>query len=380
MKRRIQHFIADTLGIKPDSLSEEVWERILRERMEASGATSLAIYYSLLLSKEDELQKLVEGITVQEGWFFRDRAAFDLLIAKAKEKHHSLRLLSMACSTGEEPYSIAMSLMAAHFPFRFQIDAVDVNCSALSFAQKGLYSNHAFRGRSLQGIEHFFDKAEGLYLIKKEVREHVVFSYGNICHPNFADGKPLYDFIFLRNVLIYLTPQAQKRILQHCAKLLAIDGVLIGTPAEATLVEQQGFKLLEKGRSFVLRKPEVIKEAKKEIKRKAAPVKEEIDLPEKETEPSLLKAEELADRGKFSEAEALCREWLEKMTMDAKAHFLLGVIRHAQGDEKEAEASFLKTLYLEPLHEEALTYLALLAEKRGDAVSAKRYRMRLKKV
>lgn len=372
---RIQHFIADTLGIKPDSLSGDAWEKILRELMEAAGIQSVAVYYSLLLSDPDELQKLVERITVQESWFFRDRAAFDLLVAVAKEKRRSLRLLSLACSAGEEPYSMAMALMMAHFPYRFHIDAIDINQSALNFAEKGLYTNHAFRGKGLQGLEHFFDKADDLYSIKKEVRSHVTFSYGNICHPSFAAGLPVYDVIFMRNVLFYLTPQAQKRVLQHCSKLLAKDGVLIVTPAEAAMVERHGFRLLEKGRSFGLRTVEV----KRELKRKAALPKQEIVLPELQKEQSLQDAEELADRGEFVEAEALCREWLKNNTMDAKAHFLLGVIRHAQGDEKEAEDCFIKTLYLQPLHEEALTYLALLAEKRGDAFSAERYRMRLNK-
>lgn len=378
MKRRIQHIIADTLGIRVDSLSENAWEKILHERMKAVAVQSLTLYYSLLLTSPAEMQELVERLTVQEGWFFRDRAAFDLLASIAKEKRHSLRLLSMACSTGEEPYSMAMALLKTHLTYRFQIDAVDVNRSALSYAEKGLYTNHAFRGKGLEGLEHFFEKLDSHYQLKKEVRDHVTFSYGNICHPSFADGKPQYDIILLRNVLFYLTPQAQIRVLQHCAKLLAKEGVLITTPAESAIVEQHGFVLLEKGRAFGLRKPEV----KKEVKRRTAlpEMKEEIALTVEKSETFLEEAEELANRGKFVEAESLCRKWLEKEAMDAKGHFLLGVIRHAQGDEQEAEASFLKALYLQPLYEEALIYLALLADKRGDTASAGRYRKRLKNV
>ncbi|MCE5316302.1 MAG: hypothetical protein LLG04_02935 [Parachlamydia sp.] len=378
MKRRIQHLIADMLGLRADSLSEEAWEKILRERMHAVGVPSLALYHSLLLTSPAEMQELIERLTVQEGWFFRDRAAFDLLASIAKEKRQSLRLLSMACSTGEEPYSMAMALLKIRMPYRFLIDAVDVNRSALSYAEKGLYTNHAFRGKSLEGLEHFFEKRDGHYQLKKEVREHVIFSYGNICHPSFADGKSLYDVILLRNVLFYLTPQAQKRVLQHCTKLLAHEGVLITTPAESAIVEQHGFVLLEKGRVFGLRRAEV----KKEVKRKAPlpEMKVEIALTGEKSKTLLEEAEEQANRGKFAEAESLCRKWLENEAMDAKAHLLLGVIHHAQGNEKEAEASFLKALYLQPLYEEALIYLALLAEKRGDTASADRYRKRLKKV
>lgn len=379
MKRRIQHLIAETCGINPDSLSEKAWDKILRERLESTGSASLAAYHALLLRKE-ELQNLVERLTVQEGWFFRDRTAFDLLVHAANQKPHALRLLSMACSTGEEPYSMAMALAMANFPFRFQIDAVDINRSALSTAEKGLFTSHAFRGKSFQGLEHFFDKSEGLYHIKKEVRTHVSFSYGNICHASFLVGKPLYDIVFLRNVLFYLTPQAQKQVLQNCSKLLAKEGVLLVTPAEAPLVERHGFVQLEKGRSFMWQQPGI----KRGIRRKAELARWEAPRIEKQedekpTEWNLQDAEELADSGKFIEAEGICRTWIEKNSMDASGHFLLGVIRHARGDEQEAEACFLKTLYLEPFHEAALTYVALLAERRGDINSAERYRRRLKK-
>lgn len=324
------------------------------------------------------MQELIECLIVPETWFFRDRAAFDLLVQIVR-KAKSVRLFSVACATGEEPYSMAMALLAALIPpEKIRIDAIDISKNALLKAEKGLYGSHSFRGRGGEERERFFDKVKEGYQIKKEVRKLVHFSYDNICRLHDADGKTLYDVIFFRNLLIYLHPAAQKQALQNCGKLLLPDGVLIVTPAEAAIVARHGYQLKQMGRAFVLKKHE----AKKETKHVAAKIalfpKPECAV-KNVTAEGLEGAREMADSGRFKEAEALCRAYLANESMNAEAHFLLGAIRHAQGDEKEAEECFKKTVYLKPQHDEALVYLVLLAEKRGDKAQADQYRRRIKK-
>ncbi len=371
-KRQIRTLVADTIGLKTEEISPDVWERVLRERIALSGAADMRAYYQLLLVSPDELQEVVERLIVPETWFFRDKAAFEQMVRDLhKPKRRFTRLLSIPCATGEEPYSMAMALLTnAISPETFRIDAIDISKMALVKAEKGFYSSHSFRGGHLDFRTRYFDEEKGGFQLKKEVRKLVHFSYGNIYHPSFAEGKTPYDLIFCRNLLIYLHPEAQKRALVACGKLLTAEGRLYVAPAEASIAKKHGFEVEHAGRAFLLKKAE-----KKSV---VPPVVKYAEAPLEPETLGLSEAKARADRGEFVEAESLCRHYLEVQIMDPEGYFLLGAIRHARGDEKEAESAFLKTVYLEPQHQEALTYLALLAEKRGETARANQFRRRIK--
>lgn len=364
----IQKLIADSIGLQ----TSDNLERILRRRLIETHTSDLDGYYRLLQSSPHELEQLVAALVVPETWFFRDRAAFDLLIQKARGKSKSMRFLSVACSTGEEPYSIAMALLQASIPpHKILIDAIDISKSALQKAEKGLYTSHSFRGRAGEERERFFEKVSEGFQLKKEVLKLVHFSYDNICSLKGAVVKFLYDAIFFRNLLIYLHPKAQKLALQNCGRLLLPDGVLIVAPAEAAIVARHGFQPKQIGRAFVLSRQVTKRETIGSL-----PAQHKINI----SASGLATAKELANKGELKEAEAVCRSYLATHHMDAEGHFLLGAIRHARGDEQEAEECFNKTVYLEPQHEDALMYLALLAEKRGDKEQASQLRKRLKRI
>src|SRR5262249_21641542 len=146
---------------------------------------------------------------VCETWFFRDPASFDAFTQAALEwlgrnPAGTLRILSVPCSTGEEPCSLAMRLLDSKVPpHRFVIDAVDVSGRSLARAQRALYGKNSFRGGDLSFRDrHFRETAEGFEL-SDTVRKCVRFHQDNVLAETFLAGHEPYQIIFCRNLLIY---------------------------------------------------------------------------------------------------------------------------------------------------------------------------------
>jgi chemotaxis protein methyltransferase WspC len=409
--KRFIRLLEEKIGLNPSSVNERVWKKILSERMSICGINDIEIYYQRIIANPIELQEFIELVVVPETWFFRDRSALDFLKEYAldkwieKSRYKPLMILSLPCSSGEEPYSIAMALFDAHFPSsRFHIDAIDISKKMIAKAELGEYGRNSFRSKDLTFRDRYFDKISSGYLLQKSVIKQVHFSYGNFFEPGFLVNKPQYDVVFCRNLFIYLHPEAQKNGFSILDRLLADEGILIVSPAEAEFIRNMGYILLSQPRACAFgRSPATLEKAvpvtvkhtralaNKQAKIRAQKMEAELEkearllndkksraLAEKEVEKqsSLKEANRLADNGYFDEATALCLNYLEKHGVNPEAYFLLGLIQHATGFEDRAEEFFLKTVYLAPDHYEALTYLALLAEKKGDERQAELFRQR----
>ena len=150
-KQKIAELLEQTIGLNISSIGDSSFQRVLSIRMRALGIGDAKAYYDKLTVSFGELRKLVEEVTVPETWFFRDQEPFIFLTEHIldSEKSHArstYRILSLPCSTGEEPYSIAMTLLEAGLnPLNFFIDAVDVSERVLTKARKGVYGRNSFR-------------------------------------------------------------------------------------------------------------------------------------------------------------------------------------------------------------------------------------------
>ena len=236
-------------------------QRSIRLRMKSHGLKRHLDYGELLQSSAAEWDELVESVVVTETWFFRDAEPFSALLGLVQEWLSAnaagrVRLLSVPCSSGEEPYSLAMTLLDGGIaPARFEVDAVDISARALARAERAVYRKNSFRGKNLQfRSRHFQSTGEG-FVLKPEVRKTVRFCQGNLLAENLRTANANYDFIFCRNLLIYFDRPTQQKALSKIGSLLAPEGVLFVGAAEQPLVLEHGFVSAQIPMAFACRKP-----------------------------------------------------------------------------------------------------------------------------
>ena len=150
---KFAELLREAIGFDVRTVGHSVIEHALRGRMAACGTARMEDYWYELRRNNGELQELIESTVVSETWFFRDQEAFAALpkiVLKEWWPGNSgnvLRLLSVPCSSGEEPYSMAMALLQAGLaPRNFKIDAVDISARALAEATRANYAKNSFRG------------------------------------------------------------------------------------------------------------------------------------------------------------------------------------------------------------------------------------------
>jgi chemotaxis protein methyltransferase WspC len=405
---KIETLLKKKIGLNPDSIGQKKIDSDVRRCMAAIGMTDAKEYLALLQTSTAELEKLIETITVPETWFFRNRGAFDYLESHARKERTTknmntpLRILSVPCATGEEAYSIAMTLLnAGVLSEQFHIDATDISKKVLAGAEHAVYGKNSFRGKYLAFRLQYFTETDKGYRLLPEVKQTVEFSCDNILAPFFLSNQAPYDVIFCRNLLIYFDPEAQQRAIRVLDRLLKKKGLLFVGHSETGLfadrhlspVRHTGVFAFLKGASRIEGSVGKPNGAKKTPGMITAPKKAVLPRPPRplevpatvsnpslnrvrvaskatESDPNVKKARSLADTGRLFEAAELCETRLKDDNKDTEAYCLLGLIRLALDDDAAAEQYFNKAVYLDPNHYEALVHLALMREHRGDKESA----------
>jgi len=406
----IENLLKEKIGLDPESIGSSSISRVIRRRFTESGYDDLDEYIKVLTSSEDEMRALIEAIVIPETWFFRDGRPFVLLNDYVKEHwlpekmsgKGTLRILSIPCSTGEEPYSIAMVLRDLDFPLsRCQIDAVDVSSEAIAHARRGVYRENSFRGDERDFRYRYFEKINKGYKLDSKICEMVNFYQGNLLDSKSFPVNGPYHVIFCRNLLIYFDRADQKRAITSLHKLISSDGILFIGHAEAnhnlnswfTSLKYRGaFAYSKASNANLLPKRREEKKYKSRINKnedtkvssrmaaKSTPPKLQpisADTIVQSTVPSVDVTEQLdyirqlADEGRLSKASSLCKQYLHEHPDSVPAYYLLGVLYDAEGDLNRAADMFRKTIYLDPDHHEALIHLSLYAERSGNkAVSS----------
>ena len=231
-------------------------------RMKELKVPDLSQYYQILTrpsSRSAEMHLLLNEITIGETCFFRNQpqlAALQRLvlpsIAAAKEKspYRHLRLWSAGCSTGEEPYTLAMILMEEASRLlrglTFEIFATDLNDRSLQRAQEGIYGEYALRNVSPEILRKYFHPIAGThqFRIRDEVRKHVRFSRVNLLDDARMVFVKSLDVIFCCNVLIYFDDASKKRVIQHFYNNLLPHSYLFLGHAESLFGIHGGFQLV----------------------------------------------------------------------------------------------------------------------------------------
>lgn len=411
---RVEKFLKDAMGLDTPSIGSGAIERAVKERLRECALASEDDYWLLLNSSSEERQELIEAVVVPETWFFRDRGAFTALAEHAKRSpKHGLRLLSAPCSTGEEPYSIAMALFdAGLLPASFSIDAIDISGRALEYARRGAYRKNSFRGTDLEFRQKYFEGDA----ISAAVKQRVQFHQTNLFAVEAILGGQQYDVIFCRNLLIYFDRATQDRAVQLLSGVLAKDGLLFVGPSETGLFLTHGFESANWPMAFAFRPasarsprqravmmsqpdtPAVAAVWPHAVEPPVGPVQQRGAIPTKlpfagpitfeapgrsaqrNRVPDLLKeAEDLANKGQVAAARERCESFLRTNSPTGHALYLMGLLLDTQGEMAKAIEHYRGAIYLEPNHHEALTHLAILLRQLGDQRTAGRLLERAKR-
>ncbi|QNE39724.1 chemotaxis protein CheR [Hymenobacter sp. NBH84] len=230
-----------------------VFRRIER-RMNAHQIKEFTHYVRYLQENPHEVEQLFRELLIGVTKFFRDHEAFEHLkthlrpVLQRKETDSTIRVWAPGCSTGEEAYSLAMLLLEcldAVDPSRYlkiQIFATDISAESIDFARTGLYPENIVADVSPERLERFFQKVDGHYQIRKEVRDLVVFALHNI---NKDAPFTKLDLLCCRNLLIYLSGELQKNLLPVFHYALNPNGILFLGPSENITGFQDLFQPLD---------------------------------------------------------------------------------------------------------------------------------------
>jgi chemotaxis protein methyltransferase WspC len=380
-----------TMGLDPASLGPSAIATAVQARQLACQLPDAHGYWERLQASAAELQALVEALVVPETWFLRERDALSALAHAARE-HASgpragdeWRVLSMACATGEEAYSIAIALFEAGMPAdAFRIDGADISLHALAQAQRACYGSNAFRGTDPAFRERYFDATEAGWQLHEPVRRQVRFLQGNLFDDGFLPEPERYDVVFCRNVLIYFDRAAQDRAIQALARRLAAHGLLFLGAAEVGLLAGHGFGRVPGWPGGACRRagpdpcpPPPGHAARRPAPRPVSAVATPAPAPPPPVTASLDTAEQFANQGRMAEAAGVCERWVAESGPSARALHLQGLIHGAGGDADAAIESHRKALYLDPDHVPSLQHLSALLDAQGDAAAARVLRQRM---
>lgn len=392
---QVQDVVRERLGLDPGSLGTAEVLRAVDGRVRATRSAGVETYLALLQTPA-EVNALAAELAVPETWFFRGgRRLFDALAEfvfrrTARGPSRPARVLSIPCSTGEEPYSLAVALHERNTPpDGYRVDGVDVSATHLDRATVGRYPDSSFRETGLDPRPLHFRPAGDRWELLPHLRALVHFRAGNATDPAFLADESPYDLIVCRNLFIYLSADGRKRVMAHLDRLLAADGMLCLSAAEADRLPPARFAPDGPPEFFLFRRagapasgvksgvfvaPPLPSPGSRLVPKGGSTCRAAVpELPR----PTFDTARSLADAGKLTEARTACERACAAHPDSADGYALLGVIHQAEGNVTAAADAFRKALYLAPEHPEALTHLAALADRRGDAEQAAALRRRL---
>jgi len=260
------HIYANS-GLRFDDSSRPILQRRLSARIRELNLNSFENYYTYLVyhpGHQSEMEILFDLITTNETYFFREerqlRAFTEEIVpqfASQKERLRSLRIWSAGCSTGEEPYTVAMLCRDSVPLLGWNIDifASDLSQKVIQAARRGIYRESSFRSTPPDFRERYFEKiANNQYQIHEEIRRMVTFGKLNFLDDRKTGILGEFDLIFCRNVIIYFDQEAKKKAVEILYRCLKKGAYLLLGHAESLLGLSTRFKLVHLTNDMVYQK------------------------------------------------------------------------------------------------------------------------------
>lgn len=249
----IARFIARESGIKLSSGKAYMVESRLAPVMSQFGISSFEHLATQLLAATSELrQAVVDALTTNESFFFRDGTPFNLfssiilpkLLEEKRQNGQALRIWCAAAATGQEPYSLAIALLEVPGlvdEVKVEILATDISQAALATAQSGLYTQFEVqRGLSAQRMLAHFEQEGAAWRVREKLRNMIEFKELNLLHSLASVGR--VDVVFCRNVLIYFDVETKTRVLANIRHQIRDDGYLMLGAAETLIGVTNAFE------------------------------------------------------------------------------------------------------------------------------------------
>ena len=259
---KVRTMIYDYAGISLAPSKQDMVYGRLAKRLRALNLKTFNEYLKVLEKGDHkEFELFTNSLTTNLTSFFRESHHFDILAQqlKALKSVGTINIWCSASSTGEEPYSIAITACEAFDTLRppVKVVATDLDTNVLDVAKAGIYGGDEVLKLGTQRVAKFFTKqADGRYQLKQELRDMIVFRKLNLIESNWMLRGP-FDAIFCRNVMIYFDKPTQLKILQRFAPLLKNDGLLFVGHSENLYHAAEHFKLQGKT-VYELVKPNLI--------------------------------------------------------------------------------------------------------------------------
>jgi len=265
--RLLRELIRDYCGIYFDDDMRYLIEKRLSRRVKYHHFNKFRDYFRYLLydrNRDEELASIVDILTVNETYFFREQnqlKAFseevlpELKLANREGKR--LRIWSAGCSTGEEPYTIAMLILEKGLLYNWDIEIVgsDINQRVLQAARSGTYRKNSFRTTDQYFLRKYFREEDSLFRISDTVKQYVNFNHLNLLDPFKIKLIGAVDIIFCRNVLIYFDHASRKKVVEMFNERLVDGGYLLLGHAESLINLSTAFTLRHYKYDMVYQKP-----------------------------------------------------------------------------------------------------------------------------
>jgi chemotaxis protein methyltransferase CheR len=267
--RLIRDIIYSHCGLFFDSDTKYLLEKRLARRLPLHQLKGFREYYHFLKyerRKDQEMSDLMDILTTNETYFFREAFQLkalteeilpELKAVKERKGEKNLRILSAGCSTGEEPYTIAMLILAlgCFQGWRVEIIGTDISHRVLQHSRKAVYGKSSFRATEEPYIQRFFQEQDNGYKVNDEVRELVTISHLNLFDQNRLALLGKMDVIFCRNVIIYFDQAAKKKIIESFYRMLHDGGYLLLGHSESLMNISTAFALRHLKNDMVYQKP-----------------------------------------------------------------------------------------------------------------------------
>ena len=266
--KKLKDMIYEISGIFFSDQKKYLLETRLSKRLSVLNLSCFEDYYNYLKYsplKNPEIKELLNSITTNETSFFRDMPQLEVLVDILKQTVKlsgnkaikNIRIWSSACSTGEEPYTVAI-LVKENFQssgIKFEIVGTDISDKVLESAKQGIYTGYTLRNASQSILGKYFDKtSDDEYKIKDEIKNMTVFGSVNLIDAKEVKKYGSFDIVLCRNVIIYFDAESKKKTIENIYEILKPGGYLFLGHSESLHSISTLFKLVGLGKTPLYKK------------------------------------------------------------------------------------------------------------------------------